>query len=1095
MSFSLRTVFSLALAALNLSAQTSRGTVSGLVTDPTGAAVVNSNVELKGQTVRSTQTNDAGVYRFDAVDPGSYVINVRMQGFQSSSKGGIIVAAGQIASVDFQLTLGDTSQTVEVSATAEALLQVEAPVRGGNLTSEQTTQLPVAGRNPVSLALTLPGVSTNRFGFGTSTFSVNGSRGRSNNFMIDGTENNDISVAGQALQIRNPEAVQEVAVQTSNFDSEFGRAGGAVVNVITKSGTNELHGSLLYLLDSTYDDAITNTQSLSPAIVTRGRPLPGTEQWYGGTLGGPIKKNRTFFFGSFQDQRQNSQSTANLTTISDAGRATLNQIFPKGTNPRVDLYNEISANASATSQFFAVPMGNNRPDLQFGTVIFPYAATYRSRQISGRIDHQISNSDQLSGRYVIDDISSPQGGATNFFPGFSTSAPTRYQNAAVTETHIFSPTLTNELRLSYNRITLDFPVDSANAVGKTLPFYSIAGISGLGVQTNLPQGRIANNYSLQDTVSIVRGRHNFRTGLDILSQRSRQTAPSLIRGQITYAASSGFSGFANFVDDFGGSNGGASRDFGNATYYPELVRQAYFFQDRWRATNSLTVSLGLRYEYFGTPMNSLLKPAYSGIFNLDPVTFTGPYSQPNKVDPDKNNFSPMIGIAYSPNATSGIGGKLFGQKKSVFRTGYQIGYDSFFNNIASNAVAAVPNLVATSFVSQVTTQDARGAANNSTRLPAQARAAIPVDSQTLMLKNLVNPYYQRWSFGFQRELPASMLMDISYVGSRGTRLFANEDFNPLVPVSMRIMPPNVTPPYATQGRLDNLQGGRLTRTNGGSSNYHSLQALVNRRLSRGLLVRASYTWSKAIDNASEIFGVAQTNLPQNTAVPSIYGGLGIDRSLSFFDRTHRAAFTYLYQFPFGANASGMKKRILQGWEIRGITTFETGVPLTVFNGLDADGIGGNFDRPNYNPSGRPGVRAQWNPQRCPATNYCDPENNFAAISPADAMYIGLPAHTGSVPLRTGNLGRNTLRTPGINNFDVNLQKTTQITERLSAELRAEMFNMFNHPQYGTPSISPFSPGQQGIAANIATSPAGRFLQPQFADGGGRVVRYQLVLRF
>ena len=1083
-----------ALFAIAVNAQTSRGTVTGLVTDSSGAAVANATVDLKGETARSTQSNSSGSYRFDAVDPGSYVVSVKMTGFRTASKGGVIAAAGQIVAADFQLEIGDTTTLVEVSATSETVLQVEAPVRGANLSSTEAVQLPLAGRNPALLALTLPGVSSNRFGFGSGTFSVNGSRGRSNNFMIDGTENNDISVAGQALQIRNPESIQEVAVQTSNFDSEFGRAGGAVVNVITKSGTNAMHGSALYLLDSTFDDAITNTQSLSAAIVARGRPPAGTEQWFGGTLGGPIKKNRTFYFGSFQDQRQTSQSTANLTTISDAGRATLNRLFPKGSNPRVDLYNDISAGASATSQFFPVAMGNNRPDVEFGTVIFPYAQTFRSRQIMGRVDHQISNSDQFSGRYVIDDNSSPQGGATNFFPGFSTSGPSRYQNAALTETHIFSPSITNEFRASYNRITIDFPVDTANPLGKTLPFYSIAGVSGIGLQTNLPQGRIANNYSLQNTITVVRGRHNFRTGVDWLSQRSRQVAPSLIRGSVTYAAASGFPGFANFVDDFGGSSGSAARDFGSATYFPSLFRQAYFFQDRWRATSDLTISLGMRYEYFGLPMNTLLKPAYSGIFNLDPVTFTGPYTDPNKVEGDKNNFAPMLGITWSPSKAGGLLGKLLGEKKTVLRTGYQIGYDSFFNNIASNAVAAVPNLIATSVPSQVTTANVRGTPSMSSLLPTRARAALPVDSQTLMLRNLRNPYYQRWSFGIQRELPAGTIMDVSYVGSKGTRLFANEDLNPLVPANLRIMP-NVTPPYATQGRLDNLQGGRLTRTNGGSSNYHSLQTMVTRRMSKGMMIRGSYTWSKSIDNASEIFGVAQTNSPQNTALPSIYGGLAIDLGISVFDRTHRASITYLYELPFGASSSGLKARALKGWQVRGITTFETGVPLNVYNGLDADGIGGNFDRADYNPSGRRGVRAQWNPARCPTTNYCDPESAMAPIAASDAMYIGLPAQTGNAPARTGNLGRNTLRTPGVNNFDMILQKTTQITERFSLELKSEMFNIWNHSQYGSPSISPFSPGQQGISANVATSPAGRFLRPQFADGGGRVVRYGATVRF
>ncbi len=1075
-----------------LTAQTSRATISGLVTDPSGAAVANADVELKGIITRSTKTTEAGVYRFDAVDPGWYSVSVKMPGFESASRAGVEATAGAILTADFRLKVGDAATVVEVDATTEAL-QIEAPVRGGTITPVQATNIPLAGRNPVALALTLPGVTTNRFGFGTGTFPVNGSRGRSNNFLIDGTENNDISVAGQALQIRNPYAIQEISIQTSNFDSEFGRAGGAVINVITKGGTNELHGTLNYLIDSTFDDAITNTQSLFPAIRDRGRPLPGTEQWYGATVNGPIKRNNTFFAASFQDQRQTSQTTNTLTTISAAGRETLNRLFPKGNNTRVDLYNEVTAGATATSQFTNVVLGNNRPAIEFGTAAFSYAQSYLSRQFIGRIDHRISNSDQMSGRYVIDNQISPQGGAANFFPGFSTSNPNRYQNAAITETHIFSPTVTNEARLSYNRITIGLPVDAANPLAERIPFYSIAGISSIGLQTNIPQGRIANNYSLQDTISVVSGRHSFRGGVDLLKQISRQMAPSNIRGQLTYAASTGFSGFANFIDDFSGANGGPSKDFGNATYFPGLFRHAYFFQDRWRATNALTVSLGIRYEYFGLPMNTLLKPAYSGIFNIDPRTFTGPYTEPNQVDGDKNNFSPMIGLSFSPSASGGLLGKLLGDRRTVIRTGYQIGYDSFFNNIASNAVAAVPNLIATSFVYQASADQPRGEPNLSRTLPTQARAPLPIDSQTLMLENLRNPYYQRWSFGLQRQLPRKAVLDVSYVGSKGTRLFANEDLNPLVPSGMRIAPPGVNPPFVFSNRLDNLQGSRLIRTNGGDSNYHSLQTLVSRRFSAGFGIQASYTWSKAIDNASEIFGVGATNSPQNTQLPSIYGGLQQDRGLSFFDRTHRAVFTYIYELPFGRSGSRMMRRVLGGWQLSGLTTFETGVPLTVNAGQDQDGLGSNFDRAFYNASRSPFARAVRN-AAC-STGYCNPDANNAPIERSQARYISEGAFSGTAPRPTGDLGRNTLRTPGINNFDWNIHKTTLITERVRVELRAEFFNIWNHPQYGTPSVSPFSPGAQGIGANVTTTLPGRFLQPQFADGGGRVMRYQIAIHF
>src|SRR5262245_44629218 len=271
------TLVSLSLTAL---AQTSRGTISGAVTDQTGAVISGANVMITNAATsvsRTTVTNSEGFYRFDAVDLDTYSIKFTAPGFGVIVKNNIVVSANQTASVDAQLAPGAQELTVDVTAESGALLQTEAPVRGGNIDATRLTELPIATRNPVSLALTLPGVSTNRFSTGVQSFAVNGGRGRSNNFLIDGTENNDISVAGQGFQIKNPDAVKEVSVQTSNYDAEFGRAGGAVINTITRSGSNNFHGTLAWQYDSTRDDALTNTQSLDPDIRRRGYPPYGTE--------------------------------------------------------------------------------------------------------------------------------------------------------------------------------------------------------------------------------------------------------------------------------------------------------------------------------------------------------------------------------------------------------------------------------------------------------------------------------------------------------------------------------------------------------------------------------------------------------------------------------------------------------------------------------------------------------------------------------------------------------------------------------------------------------------------------------------------------
>jgi Carboxypeptidase regulatory-like domain/TonB-dependent Receptor Plug Domain/TonB dependent receptor len=1116
----LASIMTLMALSLIVWAQTSRGSVSGLVTDSTGAVLPGAAVTLVNTQTgvsRTTVTNGEGAYRFDAVDLGLYSITISTANFGAVTKTNIEVRANQIAQVDAQLAPKGQELTVDVTAETGAALQTEAPVRGGNLNRLMITELPFAGRNPVSLALTLPGVSTNRFAFGVGTVVVNGGRGRSNNFLIDGTENNDISVAGQGFQVMNPDAVQEVSVQTSNYDAEFGRAGGAVINTITRGGTNQYHGTASFLYDTTNDDAITNTQALSQEVQRRGHPPYGTEQFFAGTFGGPIIRDRTFFFGAYQNNRQASNRTANIVSLSAAGRATLRSLFPAGTNNNVDTYLALTNGVDATSQFFntALSSGDN---IQFGTAVTFFPQTFTAHQFLGRVDHKLGERDQLSGRYLFDDQVAPVGGATLGIPGFTTSQVNRFQNFLLSETHVFSPSLTNELRLSYNRIALGFPLDPPNQLGLTQPLITIDDITdlsgrqtNLGIQTNLPQGRIANNYVIQDTMSYLRGNHTFRFGFDLLKQRSRQFAPINERGSLIYNASSGkdsagnplpsFSSFANFVDDFGGSGGSANRDFGSPLYYPYLFRQAYFFQDRWRVNEALTLTLGLRYENFGNPVNSIRTAAFTGLFNVDPVTFAGPYSQPSKAADDNNNFAPIIGVAYSPSFSQGLLGWLAGERKTVIRAGYQMGYDSFFNNIASNAAASSPNVVATSTPSTVSGSDPRGLANLTNSFPLVARPLSPLDSQTLVDPNLVNPYYQRWSLGIQRELPGKLIVDASYVGSKGTKLYLNEDRNPLVPANLRITPagftgsttctPN-TSGCLISGRLDNLQGERLIRSNSGSSSYHAGQLQMTQRLSNGLTLSGAYTYSKLIDNGSEIFASAGLVNSSRPIIPHVLGGERNERAVSLFDRTHRASFTYVYELPFMREQRGLLGRLAGGWQISGVTTFESGVPFTVVNGADSNGLVGNNDRPDFNPNGIPGVRAIPATATNPSpTGFINPDANNAPIDPSTAQYIGLPANIG----RTGTLGRNTERTRGTNNFDFNVMKRVAITEGIKIELRTEFYNIFNHPQFGTGSVSPFSPGGAGPAATVTTSPGGSFLKAETGDGGGRVIRYQLKLIF
>jgi Carboxypeptidase regulatory-like domain/TonB-dependent Receptor Plug Domain len=1123
--------------ALVVQAQTSRGNVSGVVTDAAGARIPGATVTLTNTETtvsRTATTNDEGFYRFDAVDLGPYSVAISAAGFGALTKTGVVVNANQTSAVDAELSPGGQQVTVDVVSEAGAALQTEAPVRGGNIGTTQVTELPFSGRNPVALALTLPGVTSNRGGFGVGTFSVNGARGRSNNFLIDGTENNDISVAGQGFQITNPDSVQEVSIQTSNYDSEFGRAGGAVVNTITKGGTNEFHGTLSFLLDSTRDDAITSSLARDPAILQRGRLNFGIQTIYSGTVGGPLYlprfgeggrsvidgRNRTFFFAAYQEDRRRAAGGAQLTTPTQAGRDRLRQLFPVGTNPNVDFYLAETANAIAVASPVGISLGPNalnggvhRGDIQFGTFFRNFPSLDTIKQWSVRIDHKLGENDQLSGRFLSNEEINPFGGVAGF-PGFDADFAANLYNFQVAETHVFSSSVTNELRLSYNRLDFGFPIlDASGPAGRNLAI-NIASTSSLGVAATFPQGRIANNYQVQDTMTFIRGDHTFRFGGDYLRQISTQAAPYNARGSLTFAsggaytnatgpgglAGGTFTALANFIDNFGGAQGTAARDFGSAVYSPSLHRIAAFGQDRWKATESLTITLGLRYERFGTPFNTLRTPAFTGLFNINNSNITtGPYSQPNQVPPDNNNFAPTFGVAYAPSYRDGLLGGLFGERKTVIRAGYQIGYDSFFNNIASNAAVSSPNIISTTTTSVVSAGAPRGLSNFFSLVPTVAAALNPLSAQTLIAPNLVNPYYQRWSLGIQRELPYNLLLDMSYVGSKGTKLFINEDANPTVPPNLRVTPAGYT--GALSGRLDNTQGGRTVRTNGGSSIYHSGQLNVTRRFANNFSFTGAYTWSKNIDNASEVFGQGGiATAPSLFAVPAVFGGDRLDRAVSLFDRTHAASFTYVYEVPFYREQRGVVGHILGGFQISGVTIFESGVPFTVTNGLESDGIAGT-NRPNHNPNGQRGVRA------LPVVNaqgvilsYINPDAGNAAIDPNTAEFIINPTftfgQTGAVQ-RIGSLGRNTGRSPGSNNFDINIQKTTRISESVKLQFRTEFYNAFNHPQFTQGSVSPFTPGGGTIGNNANTALPGRFLNPDTpnSDGGGRTIRYQIKLLF
>ncbi len=1098
-TFALLTLAALLAASASAAlAQTSRGTVTGILTDPNGAVVQGATVTLVSKETglkRETTSNEAGIYRFDAVDLGNYDLTVAASGFANRTLTGIQVQANQITTLDAQLAVGTQSEVVEVTASSGELIQKSDPVRGGNFTPIQVQSLPTSSLNAYDLGRLLPGAVTATGGaqFGNaSQFSINGQRPRGNNYLIDGTENNDISVTGPATTPSNEDAIAEVSVQTGLFSAEFGRAGGGVFNVITKSGGNAYHGSLRELFQSERFNALTNTQKVSGLT----RPPVFTENTFGGTIGGPLplprfgeggpalssgKDKNFFFFGLQFDRFRATAQFGSFRAPTEAGVQTLRSLFPAGTNPRVDLYLQAigsvrgNPNVSPSNIVLGIgPTGTSATPVNRGTVqtglTFVFAPQVSNdRQWVIRTDHNINQNHKISFRYNDDNsIFTPSSVAVN--PQFFIDIPGVSRNLLVTHTWIVNPTTTNELRVSpYGLIDFQFPVSpNASPLASTLQNIGISGLSTVGLATNLPQFRTAKNFLVQETMTKLYNSHTFRFGAEFLRQTAKQRPPFNERGSFAFTNGGTFTGgtysaLANFIDNFSGPRGSANINFGTPFYEPNLFRQSYFFQDTWKTTQALTLTLGLRYEDFGQPANSAFKfPAFAG---FDPANFL----VPNKVEPDRNNFGPIVGFAYAPTVNSGP------FAKGVVRGGYQVSYDTWFNNLLSNIAADSPNNTSTTTTAAAT---GRGNANFFPgALPSTARTPSPLDQQTSVFNpHIRNPYTQRYSLGYQRELPFKLFMDVSYVGSLGRKLFVTEDLNPIV-----------NP--ATGARRFPALGIRRYRSSGANSDYNSGQLRVDRRFSQGIVVTTSYTWSKTMDQISEVFATGQTN-SSLASVPAFLGGLKLDRAVSDYHRKHRFTASYVWDLPIFRERKDAVGNLLGGWQLNGVAVFQSGAPFTIVNGQDRNGDGvSTSDRPDVgNPNAPHNTRAVIVPTTgagsC-ATGLQNPDTG-ACVTRNDVYVVQAPINTGTSLVFPGpaTIGRNTERSKPVQNFDMSLFKTFRFTENVKLETRLEAFNVFNHPQLtGIPN------------ADVTNSSTGTFLNFDLLSGGSRSARVGFKILF
>jgi outer membrane receptor protein involved in Fe transport len=1056
-------------------AQTSQGAVSGTVRDATGAVVPGAMVVLKNEATgqaRETTTTEDGTFRADAVQPGPYTVQVSKSGFNTSEIQHLQVNPTVITSYDVRLSVATATIEVVVQAATAATLDLDSGGLAANIPTQVLNTVPVFSLNPVELAITLPGVQlVNNGGEGNGyEMSVNGARSRANNFLIDGQDDNDNAIAGQALQAQIPDMFSSVTVLTNSYSAEYGRAGGAVVNMVTKSGTNTPHGQAWDLYSGSGLNAIDG--------LARGTGISKTrydQHQYGFLIGGPIVRNKLLAFGGSQWSRYYGSATPDnfsLPTDQDTvhldNNATSNSYaYLKtlaATNPQAAL---LMKYIGSLSQYQYVGTSStsvsliNEPSctsctLHFVTYRRPSEASQQTdTQWTTKVDYQATAKDHLSGRFIHDyNFLSPDW--FNFasqLPGFDAYQGGPAEQAGFDYTHLFSPTVLNEFRASMTRINFLFdslPATIANPLYKS-PVINVANtdLPQLGPQsTVLPQGRGHNFYQFQDTVTDTFGRNTLRAGADVGRVLVRDFVPFNNFGDLAYNESEGYSAFNNYLDDYLGSSGTASISFGGNRVDSHQWATAFFVQDDIKFTPDFTANLGLRYEFQTNPENAVKYPA------INPATvFTDPIETVHKVKEDRNNFGPRVGFAWNPHLST----PYLADGQTVYHAGFGIFYDVLFTNITDNTQENAPNVQSP----QVQIADGRGAPNSSSIIASMQPAPTisPFNTVFSTVDNLVNPVTYQWTLGIERQIMGNVKMTVNYVGTKGSKLFVNQQYN-----------------YLVNGvRVDRNRGPITARGNFAASSYNGLQAGVTHGFRHGLFVQASYTYSKNLDNGSEVFTnfSSPTSYSANLAPGYRYKEWGP----SAYDFRQYLSLAYAWSIPnipqlSNAGANELVDIAARGWQFSGTSAFQTG-QYSTFNlsGFDVnrDGSSAN-DRPIMSNS-KAGLEAIGIDGR--EAGYLDANGNFVPCNPKVGQgYVDLGANnaTGACnpvtpdqvhwlipyPYTAANvaqeIGRNSFENPGFWNMNWALQKSFNLhiprLENSSFVFRGEAENVFNHNNVG-----------------------------------------------
>ena len=1048
------------------------GSIVGTVKDPSGAPVSGAELTLTNlaTNAKTEAVSDSnGNFQFLQLTPAEYSLVVQVAGFKKVTEQHILVQVDQITHVDVGLQVGSVLEVVEV-ASAVPLLETDRSTLSNVVNTTEISNLPLNARQYLDLALVTPGTLPSAAGTQGGGFNVAGARSQSNVFLLDGVSNIDTQVNSALGNFRITDAVQEFAVQTSVATAEFGRGTGGQVSIVTKSGTNQFHGTAFeYLRNDILDarDFFTNKSG--------GKKNPLHRNQYGATLGGPILKEKMFFFLSYEGFRQVAPQVSSTRVPTDAERARVTDPISKSLLPFWP-----AANTGGKNNFIA----------NVGATTFDETGL-------AKIDYNFSEKDHLMGRWA-------QYGGTTFTPG---ALPLQGGNAnspvsdsgVIDYTHTFSPRFLNEVRVGFSRnqtfiSVQDSGLDASkifvNASGNPLPGVVVAsknqldsglptitisgGFARLGSTSNLPQGRITNTYEVYDNMSLVApfgaSRHSWRWGGHVRREDARRFLDGSARGQFS---------FSSFDDFAAGLVNTATLRFGQTVRYWRRYPWDLYWQDTYKVKDNFTLNYGVRYEY-PSAIYQTRQGATNFIPGVGPVllgtnqllaidtTKQGPGSfffqrapftlSDSGVNVDKNNFAPVLGFAYTPRFAK----SFFGNDSTVIRGGFRVGYDEIFNNIPANLGLNSPFTL-------TTTQSAR-ATQNGKKFPwavgfnqnVPLFGLVPLNAED---PNLRSSYIYQYSLGIQRRLGSAFSLEADYQGSTGHKLGLFVDQNqPALVSGQQIFP------FPSFGSVS-------TGKDIGNSNYNGLVVTTTYQGRHGVYFEGSYTLGKSIDYGSAFFGSTGEPAGLDDA-----NNMRADRGPSSFDVRHHAVFTYVIDLPVGPGHrllgwnNGVNRQVFAGWQISGITTIQSGTPFTVFNdSADFSGFNQFLDRPDVVGSG-PLHQNNGNPDAAFTTSY------FSKTPP-----------TG----RVGTSGRNQYYGPGLQNFNFAVAKVFPLgTERVRLRFRADFFNLFNHTNFANPVGNQSSANFGKITATVGSGVATAVGTTAGVVGGGpRVIQGALRVEF